>query len=115
MTTILRGFITKLRQIAFPTNTLNYFNNLGATSKFCQHSPVTEQEITTILKKKYPEATNITVEDVSGGCGAMFNIFIETKDFKGLSVVKQHRSVYDTLKEQIKNIHGLHVETRVPN
>lgn len=45
----------------------------------------------------------------------MFNIFIETKEFIGLSIVKQHRQVYDILNKQIKNIHGLHLETKIPN
>ncbi|CAH0562012.1 unnamed protein product [Brassicogethes aeneus] len=111
MTTIFRSFLTKLRQATIPTN---YTKGILGKKLYCQQSPVTEEQISSILKQKYPLATNITVEDVSGGCGAMFNIFIETNDFKGLTVVKQHRNVYETLKEQIKNIHGLHVETRIP-
>lgn len=75
---------------------------------------VNEEQIRSILQKKFPQSQTIKVEDVSGGCGAMFNIYIESNDFKGLSIPKQHRSVYDTLKEQIKNIHGLHLETKVP-
>lgn len=78
------------------------------------NKPVTEEEIKTILQKRFPSAENIVVEDVSGGCGAMFNISIETIDFKGLSIPKQHRTVYDTLKNQIESIHGLHLETKVP-
>lgn len=29
----------------------------------------------------------------TGGCGAMFEIMVETPDFKGLSMVKQHRMI----------------------
>jgi stress-induced morphogen len=79
-----------------------------------QNDVVTEEQIERILKKKFPSSQKIQVEDVSGGCGAMFNIYVESEDFKGLSIPKQHRTVYDTLKEQIKNIHGLHLETRIP-
>lgn len=75
---------------------------------------VTETDIQTILKQRFPDATDIRVEDVSGGCGAMFDIYVETSEFKGLSVVKQHRSVYDALKQQIKQIHGLHLVTKAP-
>lgn len=58
------------------------------------------------------EATTVSVEDVSGGCGAMFKIFVESPKFKGLSTVKQHRLVNDVLKEEIKEMHGLTIFTR---
>jgi hypothetical protein len=35
---------------------------------------------------------------VSGGCGAMYEIFVQAPDFKGLSVVKQHRLVNEVSK-----------------
>ncbi|XP_018564991.1 bolA-like protein 3 [Anoplophora glabripennis] len=76
--------------------------------------PVTESEILGKLRQTFPQAKVISVEDTSGGCGAMFNISIETNEFKGLSIMKQHRMIYDTLKEQIQSIHGLHLETRAP-
>lgn len=74
----------------------------------------TEHEIVEILRKKFPDAVDIRVEDVSGGCGAMFDIYVETREFKGLSVVKQHRSVYDALKDKFQQIHGLHLATKAP-
>lgn len=43
----------------------------------------------------------------------MFNVFVETKEFRGLSIMKQHRKVYDALKDEIGKIHGLHLETKV--
>lgn len=76
--------------------------------------PVTEAEILGKLRQSFPQAKIISVEDTSGGCGAMFNISIETEEFKGLSVMKQHKMIYDILKEQIQSIHGLHLETRTP-
>lgn len=81
----------------------------------CQSEAVSEKTIESILKKRFPLSKTLTVEDASGGCGAMFNIYIESDEFKGLSIPKQHRIVYDTLKEQIKNIHGLHLQTSVPS
>ncbi|KAG5884659.1 hypothetical protein JTB14_005403 [Gonioctena quinquepunctata] len=84
--------------------------------RYCSSNnvPVTEALIMNKLRKKFPSASTINVEDTSGGCGAMFNVAVETAEFKGLSVMKQHRIVYDTLKEQITEIHGLHLETRAP-
>lgn len=75
---------------------------------------MTEAEILSKLRQNFPQAKVISVEDTSGGCGAMFNISLETEEFKGLSVMKQHRMIYDVLKEQIQSIHGLHLETRIP-
>lgn len=66
------------------------------------------------LRERFPNATSINVEDTSGGCGAMFNISIETEEFNGLSIMKQHRLVYELLDEQLKAIHGLHLQTKAP-
>ncbi|KAK4872053.1 hypothetical protein RN001_016177 [Aquatica leii] len=74
-----------------------------------------EQIIRAILKEKFPAAKFISVEDTSGGCGAMYNIYIESDTFKNLSIPKQHKAVYSALEEQIKLIHGLHVQTKIPS
>lgn len=75
---------------------------------------VTDNLIQEILRQRFPAAKLILVEDTSGGCGAMFNVSIETKEFKGLTIMKQHKLVYEVLKDQLKVIHGLHLETIVP-
>lgn len=31
------------------------------------------------------------MEDVSGGCGAMFEVYVKDVAFKGINTVKQHR------------------------
>ncbi|KAJ8923524.1 hypothetical protein NQ315_010102 [Exocentrus adspersus] len=80
-----------------------------------QKGPVTEADILGKLREKFPQAKIISVEDTSGGCGAMFNISVETNEFKGLSIMKQHRMIYDTLKEEIQHLHGLHLETKASN
>lgn len=61
------------------------------------------------------QAKQISVVDTSGGCGAMYEISIQSSDFVGVSRVNQHRMITDTLKEQIKNIHGLRIQTTVPD
>ncbi|KAF2882312.1 hypothetical protein ILUMI_23877 [Ignelater luminosus] len=78
------------------------------------NTATSEEQLRKILEKQFPQAKVIQVEDVSGGCGAMYNIYVETKDFKGLSIPKQHQAIYAALNEQIKQIHGLHVVTKVP-
>lgn len=47
------------------------------------------------LLKKTLECTNVVVKDVSGGCGAMYELEVESPKFKGLSLVKQHKLVTD--------------------
>lgn len=73
-----------------------------------------ETDLKNILIKRFPKA-NVTVHDVSGGCGAMFEVLVEAKEFSGLSVLKQHKMITETLKEQINDMHGLRIHTKVPD
>ncbi|XP_054740685.1 bolA-like protein 3 [Anastrepha obliqua] len=72
-----------------------------------------QQRILQLLSGRFPQA-NVNVVDVSGGCGAMFEVFVESKEFEGLSTLKQHKLITQTLKEQIKNMHGVRIHTSVP-
>lgn len=67
-----------------------------------------------ILSFIYFQAKSIEVQDVSGGCGAMFEIAVEAADFKGMSTINQHRLITNTLKDQIKDMHGIRIQTSVP-
>ncbi|XP_034935539.1 bolA-like protein 3 isoform X2 [Chelonus insularis] len=73
-----------------------------------------EEKMTTILKNKFPNAEIIEVTDISGGCGAMFEVNVIASEFKGLNTVKQHRLINDCLKEEIKDMHGIRIHTGVP-
>jgi stress-induced morphogen len=73
-----------------------------------------EKKVRDILSHRFPQANTIDVVDISGGCGAMFEIIVETPDFKGLSMVKQHRMINEALKDEIKDMHGLRIHTSVP-
>jgi stress-induced morphogen len=46
-----------------------------------------------------------------GGCGAFFRVLVVSPAFTGLSLVKQHRLVNQTLKPHIANLHGLTLTT----
>ncbi|KAB0363869.1 hypothetical protein FD755_007695, partial [Muntiacus reevesi] len=52
-----------------------------------------ELKVTQILKEKFPRATAIKVTDISGGCGAMYEIKIESEEFKEKRTVQQHQMV----------------------
>ncbi|KAG2175986.1 hypothetical protein INT44_000465 [Umbelopsis vinacea] len=67
-----------------------------------------EKHIFDKLTKELSPA-RLRVVDVSGGCGSMYAIDIASEQFKGLSIVKQHRKINEILKEEIKGMHGLQV------
>lgn len=70
-----------------------------------------ERKIFEILATQFTPET-LDVKDVSGGCGSMFAITVESKAFKGLPMIKQHRLVNDALKEEIAKWHGLQLKTK---
>eukprot|EP01119_Soliformovum_irregulare_P015554 TRINITY_DN4382_c0_g1_i1.p1 TRINITY_DN4382_c0_g1~~TRINITY_DN4382_c0_g1_i1.p1 ORF type:complete len:102 (+),score=11.79 TRINITY_DN4382_c0_g1_i1:195-500(+) len=72
-----------------------------------------EDRVSTLLKDKL-NVQELDVKDVSGGCGAMYNIRIVSSDFKGQSMVQQHRRVNEILETEIKQWHGLTLSTSVP-
>ncbi|KAG7302318.1 hypothetical protein JYU34_013814 [Plutella xylostella] len=86
----------------------------GEGSVYEQNRVSKEEQLTEALKKKMPGITFISVEDISGGCGAMFEVSIEAKEFVGLSTVKQHRIVTETLKSEIAEMHGIRIHTTAP-
>ncbi|XP_072516216.1 bolA-like protein 3 isoform X2 [Salminus brasiliensis] len=73
-----------------------------------------EVRITKILKEKFPLASSLKVVDISGGCGAMYEIHIESDEFRGKRTVQQHQLVNQALKEEIQAMHGLRIFTEVP-
>ncbi|XP_055310477.1 bolA-like protein 3 [Sitodiplosis mosellana] len=78
-------------------------------------SKQSEQQLTDRLQERFKEAKHVSVVDISGGCGAMYEIVVETNEFKGLSRVKQHQLITDTLKTEIKDMHGLRIHTSIPD
>ncbi|CAL1529272.1 unnamed protein product [Lymnaea stagnalis] len=74
-----------------------------------------EKNIKDKLQKAFPDATEIQVADVSGGCGAMYQINIESLKFKGIRTIQQHRLVNEALAEEIKSMHGFKLSTKTPD
>lgn len=72
-----------------------------------------EQKLISILKNRFPKATDIAVVDISGGCGSMYEVYVEAPDFKGVRTVKQHQLVTEALKAEIPAMHGLRISTQV--
>jgi BolA-like protein 3 len=73
-----------------------------------------ELKLIKILKDYFPKASVIKVNDISGGCGSMYQIQIESVEFKGLPIRKQHMLVNTALKDEIAKMHGLRIFTSLP-
>ncbi|KAL6704838.1 hypothetical protein ACN47E_007521 [Coniothyrium glycines] len=54
----------------------------------------------------------LEVQDISGGCGSMYAIEIESTKFQGLTMIKQHKMVNEILKEEIAKWHGVQLRTK---
>jgi stress-induced morphogen len=70
-----------------------------------------EEQIASLLRAQLTP-TACRVVDISGGCGAMYQIHVESPKFAGKSLVQQHRLVNEILKEHIKEMHGLRISTK---
>lgn len=60
----------------------------------------------------YAETASPQVQDISGGCGSMYALYIESPRFKGLTVIKQHKMVNEILADEIKSWHGVQLRTK---
>ena len=67
----------------------------------------------TLLRVAFPEASELAVEDRTGG-GDHFQVTLASGRFEGLSLVQQHRLVYDALSEPLADgsIHELRIKTK---
>jgi stress-induced morphogen len=68
-----------------------------------------------LLAGAFPEATELSVVDRTGG-GDHFQVTVTSSRFAGLSLVDQHRLVYDALATPLADgtIHELRIKTKGP-
>jgi stress-induced morphogen len=66
-----------------------------------------------LLASAFPEATELSVVDRTGG-GDHFQVTVATTRFEGLSLVDQHKLVYDALAAPLADgtIHELRIKTK---
>lgn len=57
--------------------------------------------------------TSVKVRDVSSGCGSFFHVEVTSPVFAGKMLIQQHRLVNEALRAEIKEIHGLTIDTRL--
>src|SRR5262245_20744912 len=82
------------------------------TSKVTIRSVATEP-LQALLQRAFPEATELSVVDRTGG-GDHFQVTVASTRFEGLSLVDQHRLVYDALSSPLQDgtIHELRIKTK---
>ena len=66
-----------------------------------------------LLEQAFPDATEVSVVDRTGG-GDHFQVTVASRRFDGLSLVDQHRLVYDALAAPLADgsIHELRIKTK---
>ena len=66
-----------------------------------------------LLEEAFPDATELHVIDRTGG-GDHFQVIVTAGSLAGLSLVEQHRRVYEALSEPLADgtIHELRIKTK---
>ena len=68
-----------------------------------------------LLQQAFPDATELSVLDRTGG-GDHFQVTVTSPRFDGLSLIDQHKLVYDALAAPLADgsIHELRIKTKGP-
>ena len=71
------------------------------------------ESLRTLLEQAFPDAEELDIVDRTGG-GDHFHVMVQTTRFDGLSLIDQHRLVYDALASPLADgtIHELRITTR---
>jgi stress-induced morphogen len=74
---------------------------------------VSTESLQTLLARAFPDATELRVEDRTGG-GDHFQVTVSSPRFKDLPLIEQHRLVNDALAEPLGDgtIHELRIKTK---
>ncbi len=74
---------------------------------------VPTQPLQNLLEQAFPDATELSVEDRTGG-GDHFQVTVASPRFAGLALIDQHRLVNEALAEPLRDgtIHELRIKTK---
>jgi stress-induced morphogen len=74
---------------------------------------VSTQPLQALLEGAFPDATELQVEDRTGG-GDHFQVTVSSPRFTGLPLLDQHRLVNEALAEPLRDgtIHELRIKTK---
>ena len=75
---------------------------------------ITQSKVISLIMNKLPDSV-VKVENLKGN--DHLQVTVISSEFKGLSLVKQHKLVYSALKEELASeaIHALALKTENPN
>ncbi|KAG1444423.1 hypothetical protein G6F56_010303 [Rhizopus delemar] len=60
------------------------------------------------------QAQHVEVEDLSAGCGQMFEVIIVSSEFEGKRLLARHKLVNEALKEEISKVHAFTQKSFTP-
>ena len=85
----------------------------SATSRSGYDAAVVTEPLQELLQRAFPDATELDVHDRTGG-GDHFQVTVASPSFEGLSLVDQHKLVYDALAAPLADgsIHELRIKTK---
>jgi stress-induced morphogen len=74
---------------------------------------VVEERLRTLLKQAFPDASELAVDDRTGG-GDHFQVSVTSPRFDGLPLLEQHRLVNEALAAPLADgtIHELRIKTK---
>jgi stress-induced morphogen len=74
---------------------------------------VSETRLRDLLERSFPDAAELDVVDRTGG-GDHWQVVVASPSLAGLSLVEQHRRVYEALAEPLADgtIHELRIKTK---
>jgi stress-induced morphogen len=77
---------------------------------------VVEERLRTLLQQAFPDASEVAVEDRTGG-GDHFQVTVASERFDGLPLLDQHRLVNEALAAPLADgtIHELRIKTKGPS
>jgi stress-induced morphogen len=77
------------------------------------HRSMTTEPLQHLLQEAFPDATELSVEDRTGG-GDHFQVTVVSPLFSGLPLLDQHRLVNEALAEPLRDgtIHELRIKTK---
>ncbi|KAF8978444.1 hypothetical protein BGZ46_006469 [Entomortierella lignicola] len=100
----------KMNHLRFLSTSFPRFNSIVSATPPASLNEGEKHLYSKLFEKFQP--SKLVVEDISGGCGSMYQVEVVSSAFKDLNMVKQHRLVNETLKEEIKSMHGIRLTTK---
>jgi len=75
--------------------------------------PVDAATVESTIRKGI-QADPVIVADVSGGCGAKFEVVVVSQDFQGVPLLERHRKVNQALEPIMNQIHAVTIKAWTP-